>query len=51
MEGQTVVEISKWASLCNHVKHNRIEYLLCVGILHLLGVTAKVHSQVSGVCI
>jgi hypothetical protein len=51
MEGQTVVEITKWASMMNHLKNNRIEYLLCVGILHIIGITNKAYDQVSGVCI
>ena len=51
MEGQTVLEITKWASMMNHLKNNRIEYLLCVGILHIIGITNKAYDQVSGVCI
>jgi hypothetical protein len=51
MEGQTVVELTKWASMMNHLKNNRIEYLLCVGILHIIGITNKAYEQVSGVCI
>ena len=47
----TAVTLSKWASIVNHVRNNRIEYLLMVGILHLLGLTNKAYSQVSGVCI
>ena len=48
---ETVVEVTKWASLMNHLKNNRIEYLLLVGILHLVGFTNKAYSQVSGVCL
>ncbi len=51
METQTVVEVSKWASMCNHLKNNRIEYLLAIGILHLVGLTNKAYSHVSGVCL
>jgi hypothetical protein len=51
MEGQTVLEITKWASMMNHLKNNRIEYLLCIGILHIIGITNKAYDQVSGVCI
>ncbi len=47
----TAVTLSKWASIVNHVRNNRIEYLLMVGILHLLGITNKAYAQVSGVCI
>ncbi len=48
---ETAVTVGKWAALLNHVRNNRIEYLLAVGLLHLLGVTNKAYSHVSGVCI
>ena len=38
------------ARLLSHVKENRIEYLLAIGLLHLLGVTERVLGHVSGVC-
>lgn len=47
----TAVTLTKWASIVNHVRNNRIEYLLLVGILHLVGITNKAYAQVSGVCI
>ena len=47
---ETVVTVSKWASFVDHVRNNRIEYLLCMGILHIVGITNKAYSQVSGVC-
>lgn len=47
----TAVTLTKWASIVNHVRNNRIEYLLMVGLLHLIGVTNKAYAQVSGVCI
>lgn len=47
----TAVTLTKWASIVNHVRNNRIEYLLMVGILHLVGITNKAYAQVSGVCI
>ena len=37
-------------SVLNHLKNNRLEYLLCVGLLHLLGVSDAVITKVSGVC-
>jgi len=37
-------------SVLNHLKNNRLEYLLCVGLLHLMGVSDAVISRVSGVC-
>ena len=51
MNTETAVECTKWASAINHLRNNRIEYLLLVGILHLVGATNKVYSQVQGVCI
>lgn len=37
-------------SVLNHLKNNRLEYLLCVGLLHLMGVSDAVISRVAGVC-
>lgn len=45
-----VIAATKWASFVDHVRNNRIEYLLCMGILHLVGITNKAYSHVSGVC-
>ena len=47
---ETVKEAVTAASLLNHLKNNRIEYLLGVGILHLLGVSDRLLAQLSGVC-
>lgn len=51
MNTETVVEVGKWASIVDHVRNNRIEYLLLIGILHLVGITNKAYAHVSGVCI
>ena len=48
---ETAVTVSKWASIVDHIRNNRIEYLLMVGILHLIGVTNKAYAQVQGVCL
>lgn len=37
-------------SVFDHVKNNRIEYLLALGILHLAGVIDKVVTSTSGIC-
>ena len=55
MDSATVViepvkEAVTAASFLNHLKNNRIEYLLAVGVLHLLGVSNVVIAKVSGVC-
>lgn len=47
---ETVKEAVTTASVLNHVKNNRIEYLLCLVALHLLGVSDRLLAQVQGVC-
>lgn len=51
IQKEQVVAGAKWASVIDHIKNNRIEYLVCVAILHLVGATNKLYSQVEGVCI
>jgi hypothetical protein len=48
---EEVIASAKWATMLNHLRQNRIEYLLMVGILHIAGFTTKLYSQVEGVCI
>lgn len=48
---ETVMNVSKWAIAVDHLRNNRIEYLLLMGILHIVGLTNKVYDQVSGVCL
>ncbi len=50
IETETVKSAITGASLLNHIKNNRIEYLLAIGLLHLLGVSDRLLAQVSGVC-
>lgn len=47
---ETVVEAGKWASIANHVKNNRIEYLVLALIAHIVGLTTKAAEHASGVC-
>lgn len=47
---ETVKDVVTTASVLNHLKNNRLEYLITIGILHLIGVSDLVISQVSGVC-
>jgi len=47
---ETVKEAVTTASVLNHLKNNRIEYLLAIGLLHLLGVSDRLLAQVSGMC-
>jgi hypothetical protein len=41
---------SKVVVLLDHLKNNRIEYLLLVAIGHLVGATAYVSERAAGVC-
>jgi ABC-type protease/lipase transport system fused ATPase/permease subunit len=51
---QTAVETVKTAvtarSLFTAIKENRIEVLLVITLLHLLGVSDRVLAQASGIC-
>ncbi len=38
------------ASILSHVKENRIEYLLLIGLLHLLGISDRVFAHAAGMC-
>lgn len=54
IEGSTAVETVKTAvtarSLLSAIKENRIEVLLVITLLHLLGVSDRVLAQASGIC-
>ncbi len=47
---EIVKEAVTTASVLNHLKNNRLEYLLCIGILHLIGVSDALLGKLSGVC-
>jgi len=47
---EAVVTASKIVVLLDHVKNNRIEYLLLVALGHLVGATAFLSEKASGVC-
>lgn len=47
---ETVQKAVTTASVMSHIKNNRIEYLLLVGISHLLGLTDRLWTHASGVC-
>ncbi len=46
----TVKDAVTTVSLLSHVKANRIEYLLLIGLLHLLGISDRIFAQASGLC-
>lgn len=47
---EAAVAASKVVVILDHIKNNRIEYLLLVAIGHLLGATAYVSERAAGVC-
>ncbi len=49
-ESITVKDTVTTASILSHVKNNRIEYLLLVGLLHLLGISDRVFTHAAGMC-
>jgi len=49
-ETEIVKDAVTTASVLKHLKNNRIEYLLVIGLAHLLGVSDRILAQVSGVC-
>lgn len=51
MEAETAIEITKWGSILNHIRNNRIEYLVLTALMHMLGATTKAYEQVQGVCL
>ena len=48
---ETVVEGAKLASFVNHLKNNRLEYLILLMLAHAVGITAKVTEHTSGMCL
>ena len=46
----TVKEAVTTASVLNHVKNNRVEYLLALGLLHLLGVSDRLLANLNAMC-
>ncbi len=50
MNGSDVVTASKFAIACNHIKNNRIEYLIVMLLAHMVGLTSKAAEHASGVC-
>ena len=49
-ETETIVTTTKVVTALDHLKNNRIEYLLVLILSHFLGVTDLLLSHVSGVC-
>lgn len=47
---QTVKDAASAASVLNHIRSNKVEYLLGLVLLHLIGVSDRILAQLSGVC-
>ena len=47
---ETVIAATKVTTAMDHLKNNRIEYLLVLILSHFLGITDKLTSHVTGVC-
>lgn len=47
---ETVIATSKIVVILDHIKNNRIEYLLLVALGHLVGATAFLSEKAAGVC-
>ncbi len=47
---EAVVTAAKSVVILDHLKNNRIEYLLLVALGHLVGATAFLSEKASGVC-
>jgi len=50
VETETIVTGVKTATAINHLRENRIEYLLLLGISHLMGFTSIFIEKAQGVC-
>ncbi len=48
--GNDVIAASKFAIAINHIKNNRIEYLIVMLLAHMVGLTSKAAEHASGVC-
>jgi len=51
MNTETTVQATKMAMYINHLKNNRIEYLVLGLICHSLGLFDKLTTHTSGVCL
>lgn len=51
LETETIVTSTKVVTALDHLKNNRIEYLLALLLSHFLGLTDLLLSQTSGMCI
>lgn len=51
MNTEAAIQTGKFAIYMNHLKNNRIEYLICALIAHTLGLFDSLYQQTNGVCL
>jgi len=49
-ETDTIINSTKVVTAMDHLKNNRIEYLLVLILSHFLGITEMLITRASGVC-
>jgi hypothetical protein len=47
---ETAIATSKMVMVIDHLKNNRIEYLVLVLFSHVLGITSRASEYATGVC-
>ncbi len=47
---ETIVQTTKMAMVLDHLRNNKIEYLILLLFSHVLGLTSKAMDHASGVC-
>jgi len=50
IETETIVAGAKTATAINHLRENRIEYLVLLVLSHMLGFTSVILDKAQGVC-
>jgi hypothetical protein len=50
VSSETAVTVSKMVMVMDHLKNNRIEYLVLVLFSHVLGLTTRATEYATGVC-
>jgi hypothetical protein len=47
---ENAIAVSKFAIAIDHLRNNRIEYLVVLLLSHMVGITTKVYEKASGMC-
>jgi hypothetical protein len=51
IETETVKSVVTASTVLNHLRNNRMEYLILTVLMHLLGATNYAFDKASGVCL